>query len=93
MMTGQFSANTLSDEYVVVENRPFEVDKGSVHLEPNSHHHLNDSHQVTAEDFEKLRNWLSPTDYGSESVDLKRHLAARTGGTCQWLQTCAEFCQ
>lgn len=42
--------------------------------------------EVSTETIDKLRAWLCPTDYSSDSGDLKKHLAIRTAGTCQWLQ-------
>lgn len=92
-MPEQFSTNPLSDEYVVVDNQVLEGYEGNCRPQPDSCYPLDDSGKFSAEELEKIRSWLSPTEYGSESADLRKHLSARTAGTCQWLQTRSEFHQ
>ncbi|CZR58624.1 uncharacterized protein PAC_08516 [Phialocephala subalpina] len=40
---------------------------------------------VTAEDLEKLRSWLSPTEFECEGSEYRKHLNAHVPGTGDWL--------
>lgn len=87
--------DTLGDEYVVVQDPAFEEEEinGRHHVTHDSERQLDAHRNVSKEDLEKLRNWLFPTDYDSDSADLRKHLTAHTAGTCQWLRARAEFQQ
>ncbi|TVY92560.1 Ankyrin [Lachnellula willkommii] len=40
---------------------------------------------VTPEDLEKIRTWLSPTEFESEGSEYRKHLNAHVAGTGDWL--------
>ena len=40
---------------------------------------------VTPEDLEKIRAWLSPTEFESEGSEYRKHLNAHVPGTGDWL--------
>ncbi|KAK5051609.1 hypothetical protein LTR84_003261 [Exophiala bonariae] len=93
-MSERHSLRALSDGYVVVEEPAPETINDPTRVTSTSKNRLNASpNDVPVENLQKLRDWLCPTNYDANSSDLRKHLAARTDGTCHWLRTCVEFQQ
>ena len=45
----------------------------------------------SAEEIDKIRQWLEPTSYSIAGGEFKKHLASRALGTGQWLTSAAEY--
>jgi ankyrin repeat protein len=43
------------------------------------------------EDIQKIRHWLQPTDYSTESSEYKKHLASYAAGTGIWIQESKQY--
>ncbi|RFU23819.1 hypothetical protein B7463_g12519, partial [Scytalidium lignicola] len=67
------------DDFVHVERH--DIDQGDD----------NNPLKVTAEDLEKIRLWLSPTEFESEGSEYRRHLNAHLPGTGDWLSHTEQY--
>jgi hypothetical protein len=47
----------------------------------------------SAEEIEKIQQWLQPTDFAGESSEFNKHLASYVEGTGQWIQETEQFQQ
>ncbi|KAK4466834.1 ankyrin-2 [Cladorrhinum samala] len=50
-----------------------------------------DETSLTPEDIAKIRDWLQPTDYLSESGEFQRHLSSQAPGTGLWICQTADY--
>ncbi|KAJ9612098.1 hypothetical protein H2200_003693 [Cladophialophora chaetospira] len=85
-MATQSIGDKLSDDYILINDQNVEESNGKFYQNHTTLCSLPlTSREVSAETTAQLQAWLCPTDYSSDSGDLKKHLAARTAGTCHWL--------
>ncbi|KAF9895127.1 hypothetical protein FE257_000029 [Aspergillus nanangensis] len=75
------------DDFVIVE-------RNHLHFPTLVHPTIPDGEpqvEITPEDLDRIRSWLSPTDFDGEGSEYQKHLTTRVTGTGDWLQQTEQY--